>query len=209
MYSIGLAKKFIWVFPITSYGKIPKSFWSACLENSMDRGAWWASPWGRKGSDATMELTFTFNQFSSIAQSCPTLWPHGLQHARPPCPSPIPRACSILASLIDCSTCEQCCNRHRGNIHGMSSMVAHHCSATVFAVLCLHHIGDSTRLPPSRGTDASSSSFSTSLKVPKASTPCSSRPWLTCPSLRSPTPLEIPLNIPFKMLTHPLTPHTV
>ena len=23
-----------------------------------------------------------------------SLWPHGLQHPRPPCPSPIPRACS-------------------------------------------------------------------------------------------------------------------
>ena len=30
-------------------------------------------------------------QFSSIAQSCPTLWPHESQHARPPCPSPTPR----------------------------------------------------------------------------------------------------------------------
>ena len=30
-------------------------------------------------------------QFSSVAQSCPTLWPHGLQHSRPPCPSPTPR----------------------------------------------------------------------------------------------------------------------
>ena len=30
-------------------------------------------------------------QFSSVAQSCPTLCnPHGLQHARPPCPSPTP-----------------------------------------------------------------------------------------------------------------------
>ena len=29
-------------------------------------------------------------QFSSVAQSCPTLWPHELQHARPPCPSPAP-----------------------------------------------------------------------------------------------------------------------
>ena len=29
-------------------------------------------------------------QFSSVAQSCPTLWPHGLQHARPPDPSPTP-----------------------------------------------------------------------------------------------------------------------
>ena len=33
-------------------------------------------------------------QFSSVAQLCLTLWPHGLQHARPPCPSPTPRACS-------------------------------------------------------------------------------------------------------------------
>ena len=29
-------------------------------------------------------------QFSSVGQSCPTLRPHELQHARPPCPSPTP-----------------------------------------------------------------------------------------------------------------------
>ena len=29
-------------------------------------------------------------QFSSVAWSCLTLQPHGLQHSRPPCPSPIP-----------------------------------------------------------------------------------------------------------------------
>ena len=29
-------------------------------------------------------------QFSSVAQSCDSLRPHGLQHARPPCPSPTP-----------------------------------------------------------------------------------------------------------------------
>ena len=29
-------------------------------------------------------------QFSSVAQSCPTLRPNELQHARPPCPSPTP-----------------------------------------------------------------------------------------------------------------------
>ena len=28
--------------------------------------------------------------FSSVAPSCLTLWPHGRQHARPPCPSPTP-----------------------------------------------------------------------------------------------------------------------
>ena len=57
--------------------------------------------------------------FSSVAQSCPTLWPHGLQHARLPCPSPIPRACSnscplswwchptISSSVIPYSSCLQ------------------------------------------------------------------------------------------------------
>ena len=29
-------------------------------------------------------------QFSSVAQLCPTLWPHELQHVRPPCLSPTP-----------------------------------------------------------------------------------------------------------------------
>ena len=33
-------------------------------------------------------------QFNSVNQSCPTLWPHGLQQARPPWPSPTPKACS-------------------------------------------------------------------------------------------------------------------
>ena len=34
------------------------------------------------------------DEFCSVTQSCPTLWPHGLQHARFPCPSPTPRAYS-------------------------------------------------------------------------------------------------------------------
>ena len=34
--------------------------------------------------------SFEYIQFSSVAQSCLTLWPHGPQHARPPCPSPTP-----------------------------------------------------------------------------------------------------------------------
>ena len=33
-------------------------------------------------------------QFSSATQSYLTLWTHGLQHARIPCPPPSPRACS-------------------------------------------------------------------------------------------------------------------
>ena len=36
-------------------------------------------------------------QFSSVAQSCPTLQPHGLQHARPPCPSPTPSLLKFMS----------------------------------------------------------------------------------------------------------------
>ena len=38
-------------------------------------------------------------QFSSVDQSCLTLQPHGLQHARLPCPSSTPRACSNSCPL--------------------------------------------------------------------------------------------------------------
>ena len=58
-------------------------------------------------------------QFSSVAQSCPTLLPHGLQHARLFCPSPTSRACSnscplswschptILSSVVPFFSCPQ------------------------------------------------------------------------------------------------------
>ena len=38
-------------------------------------------------------------QFSSVTQYYPTLWPHEPQHARLPCPSPTPRACSNSCPL--------------------------------------------------------------------------------------------------------------
>ena len=45
---------------------------------------------------ATRETPVTVSvQFSSVAQSCPTLCGHESQHARPPCPSPTPRVYSI------------------------------------------------------------------------------------------------------------------
>ena len=37
--------------------------------------------------------------FSSVAQSRPTLWPHGLQHTMPPCLSPTPRVYSNSCPL--------------------------------------------------------------------------------------------------------------
>ena len=58
-------------------------------------------------------------QFSSVAQSCPTLWPHESQHARPPCPSPTPgvhsNSCplsqwchpAISSSVVPFSSCSQ------------------------------------------------------------------------------------------------------
>ena len=58
-------------------------------------------------------------QFSSVIQSCPTLRPHELQHARPPCPSPTPRVhpnsrpssrwchAAISSSVIPFSSCPQ------------------------------------------------------------------------------------------------------
>ena len=58
-------------------------------------------------------------QFSSVPQSWPTLWPHGLQYARPPYPSPTPRIYSnscplrqwfhptISSSVIPFSSCLQ------------------------------------------------------------------------------------------------------
>ena len=39
---------------------------------------------------------------SSVAQSCPPLQPYGLQHAKPLCPSPSPRACSNSCPLSQC-----------------------------------------------------------------------------------------------------------
>ena len=58
-------------------------------------------------------------QFRSVTQSCPTLRPQGLQHARLPCPSPAPRAYSnscplsqwchptISSSIVPFSSCLQ------------------------------------------------------------------------------------------------------
>ena len=41
---------------------------------------------------------------SSVTQSCPTLRPHELQHAGPPCPSPTPRvypnSCPLIQSVM-------------------------------------------------------------------------------------------------------------
>ena len=68
---------------------------------------------------ALSSRSFSSVQFSSVAQSCPTLQPRELQHARPPCPSPTPgvypNPCPfscwchpiISSSVIPFSSCPQ------------------------------------------------------------------------------------------------------
>ena len=53
-------------------------------------------PWQPWLSYITSLRQFLSIQFSSVAQSCPTLQHRGLEHARLPCPSPPPRAHSNL-----------------------------------------------------------------------------------------------------------------
>ena len=83
------------------------------------RRAWWegtyfkVSGWGcrellmRFGEEEVSQGTFTSSgllcrflllSFTRSVMS-DSLWPHGMQHSRPPCPSPSPRVCSNLCSL--------------------------------------------------------------------------------------------------------------
>ena len=49
-------------------------------------------------------------QFNSVTQSCPILPPHGLQHARPPCPSPTPGVqANTCQSVMPSSHLTLCC----------------------------------------------------------------------------------------------------
>ena len=71
-------------------------------------------------------------QFSPVTQSCPTLWTHELQDARPPCPSPTPRvypnSCSlsqwcplnISSSVVPFSSCLNL-SQHQGLFKWVSS----------------------------------------------------------------------------------------
>ena len=70
------------------------------------------------GTHSTLFFSFSSVQFSCSVVSC-SLRPHGLQHARPPCPSPTPGACSnscplsrwchptISSSVVPFSSCLQ------------------------------------------------------------------------------------------------------
>ena len=74
----------------------------------------------RSGTTSFVSAFCTFCCYCSVTQSCLTLWDlHGLQHTRPPCPSPSPGACSnscllsqwyhptISSSVVPFSSCLQ------------------------------------------------------------------------------------------------------
>ena len=79
----------------------------------------WEIPWtGEPGGIQSMGSQESWTYFSRSVGS-DSLWPHGLQQARLPCPSPTPRACSnscpssqwchptILSSVVPFSSCLQ------------------------------------------------------------------------------------------------------
>ena len=58
----------------------------------MEKRSWFILKW-----EIHSELSWV--EWSSVTQSCLTLQPHGLQHTRPPCPSPTPRVDSNSCPL--------------------------------------------------------------------------------------------------------------
>ena len=84
----------------------------------------------RNPSSSSNELSVWF---SSVTQSCLTLWPHEQQHARPPCPSPTPgvypnpcplsQRChpTISSSVIPFSSCPHL-SQHQGLFKWVSSL---------------------------------------------------------------------------------------
>ena len=67
----------------------------SCLGNWMDRAAWWATVYGVT-KIWTQQSACRPRSVSQVSHSVvsESLWPHGLQHAGLPCPSPTPEACS-------------------------------------------------------------------------------------------------------------------
>ena len=76
------------------------STWSACKANLLSLHFWCTFPRCLLLCPCLcLTVCVYYSQFSSVAQLCLTLRPHGLQHARLPCPSPTPGAFSNSCPL--------------------------------------------------------------------------------------------------------------
>ena len=70
----------------------------------------------------------------SVAMSCPTLWPHGLQQARLPCPSLSPGVCSNSCLL------SQWCHPVTSSCHPLLLLTSVFSSIRVFSSKSAFHI---------------------------------------------------------------------
>ena len=76
----------IWV-PVIVVGEVTRSWLDTT--DFVCRNVWRWRGW-TSTRKTNPQVTINY-QFSSVTQSCPySLWPHGLQHTRPPCASPTP-----------------------------------------------------------------------------------------------------------------------
>ena len=75
--------------PLSSPSPLPSIFPSiSVFSNESVRHIRWPQYWSFSFSISPSSVAATATAKS--LQSCPTLWPHEPQHARPPCPSPSP-----------------------------------------------------------------------------------------------------------------------
>ena len=84
--------------------KLRPSLWSPCQETNLalcdDLEEWNGNrERGSRGRGYMHIYVYTYQSVSSVSQFshsvvCDSLQPHGMQHARLPCPSPTPEACS-------------------------------------------------------------------------------------------------------------------
>jgi len=108
----------LWLFTCMHWRRKWQPTPLSCLENPLDRGAWWPAVHGVAQSRTQLKrLSSSSSSSRSVVSS--SLWPHGLQHAMFPYPSPAPGACSkscpsswwchptIWSSVVPFSSCLQ------------------------------------------------------------------------------------------------------
>ena len=81
------------VFPKQFWLKAFDAYWTRMWKRNAERGVgwekerWWPRLWDSSTGTHGPPTKHTFTCCCSVAKSRLTLWPHGLQHVRLPCPS--------------------------------------------------------------------------------------------------------------------------